>query len=202
MTANPLTTSPYSAEFREKFDLMCQSIGVVEKSAFNSFYNAHYTDLNNMLEKIGPIILESGFLLTQSIDINEFGPMLITQLTYHLSGEFRTIKYPLLPNVDPQKFAASVTYARRQSLRVLLKMVEMDDDGNKAAGHDEPKPVPQQQPAYKPQHVAPSGVKSEAPITPAPAGGKCRDCGAETTVSLKTGRPYVYCKPCGDKRYL
>jgi hypothetical protein len=63
---------------------------------------------------------------------------LVTSIIHLESGEFLVCEYPLAINLDPQKFASSITYARRYSLVTALGLMVEDDDGNAASGKTSP----------------------------------------------------------------
>lgn len=107
------------------------------KNEDNPFYKSKYVPLPDILAQVKPVLNNNNFLLTQRLQIDFNGEVLLTQLI-HTSGEILESKGLLKINDkdknDPQKYGSAITYLRRYSITALLGLVEIDDDGNKAAG--------------------------------------------------------------------
>lgn len=94
-------------------------------------YNYKYVDLNQIIEKLNPLLREEGLVLTQPIDGNCVVSKIqsIEDKTISLTSELR-----LPENLDPQKLGSAITYYRRYTLVSLLALTsEEDDDGEKAS---------------------------------------------------------------------
>ncbi len=104
--------------------------GAIARDATNPHFKSTYATLNAILEAVEPVLEKHGVMLMQVVHGKE--------LRTHLcmidgSDSIEQSIYPLVDSPDPQKFASSVTYARRYSIVTLLGLMTEDDDGNKAA---------------------------------------------------------------------
>lgn len=116
---------------------------VAKKDAKNPFFKSKYATLNSVYEAVAPALLSNGFTLIQPI----IGDSVETTLI-HASGQFITSSCPIVcaKANDPQAMGSAITYARRYSLASLLGvMTDEDDDGEKAMGRTDKKPVPKKE---------------------------------------------------------
>lgn len=112
---------------------------VAKKDAKNPFFKSKYATLNSVYEAVAPALLSNGFTIIQPI----VGDSVETTLI-HASGQFITSSCPIVcaKQNDPQAMGSAITYARRYSLASLLGvMTDEDDDGEKAMGRTDKKPV-------------------------------------------------------------
>ena len=111
-----------------------KQIGSLSKNAKNPFFKSAYLDLSDLLLHVTPIINDNGLVLLQPIKENSVG----TQILDSETGVILAESFITLPELkDPQKLGSCITYFRRYTLKSLLAIAEVDDDGNKAS-----KPAP------------------------------------------------------------
>jgi len=108
-----------------------EQIGVLGKDSKNPFFKSAYLDLNKLLINVTPLLHEEGLILSQPIkDGHVFSEIIdATGCNVLLSS---SIKIPETLT-DPQKLGSCITYFRRYTLKSLLAISEVDDDGNLAA---------------------------------------------------------------------
>jgi len=89
-------------------------------------YNYKYFDINQLVEKLLPLLKKEGITVTQPLTHIEGKPAIMTRLQ---SGE-DTLEYTIpLPYLDdPQKMGSAITYYRRYSLQSLFMLQAEDDD--------------------------------------------------------------------------
>lgn len=98
-------------------------------------YGYKYASLELLLEKLQPVLLSNGLVITQTFQpgVNEKSVLIHTKLM-HVSGEW--IGSNLLMHSDkvgPQAIGSCITYARRYSVLAILNIApEEDDDAAKA----------------------------------------------------------------------
>lgn len=110
-----------------------QKIGALSKNAKNPFFKSAYLDLAQLLTEIEPILFEEGLMLLQPIKDGVVWSIIVDGT----SGEEVASSGMQLPEiVDPQKLGSCVTYYRRYTLKSLLSIAEIDDDGNHASKVD------------------------------------------------------------------
>lgn len=148
-----------------------RKIGPLVKDADNPFHKSKYADLNQVYELSMPELGPLDILVTHSPGKDAFGAYMETSLIDVSSNQSLTGKVYYSGNEDNmQKIGAAGTYAKRQGLKALLALGEVDDDGEEACGrgkmaNDRPAT---QQPVKPPQNEKPSGPKAEAK-SPVPA---------------------------------
>jgi len=107
----------------EKIARIQDKIGTLVKDT--KAYNYKYVDLNQIIEKLTPLLREEGLVLTQPIkDGNVY-----TSIADEAKGEEMTSSLKLPDNLDPQKLGSAITYFRRYTLVSLLALTSDDDDG-------------------------------------------------------------------------
>jgi hypothetical protein len=102
-------------------------------------YNYKYFDINQLLEKLQPLLQAEGLVLTQPI----IDGSVVSRITRPKRVDVNTgddeeemfiessIKLP--DNVKPQDLGSAITYYRRYTLVSLLALEAEDDDGKKAS---------------------------------------------------------------------
>lgn len=112
----------------------------LEKTAKNPFFNSNYVPLDQVIEKVLPVLHKHNFTLVQRVSHIVAGdnviPALKTDLN-HISG--KAISDTMILNsksdTDPQAQGSAITYARRYSLVSMLGLAtEEDDDANSGSG--------------------------------------------------------------------
>lgn len=104
------------------------------KNAENPYYNSKYADLGVVVEALKEPLKEQGLTYMFAVDSLPEDKWLLK--TFVSDGTEITLAttFPLV-NTDPQKFGASLTYAKRYSLCTVFNVIaEEDDDGNTASG--------------------------------------------------------------------
>ena len=111
-------------------------VGKVRKEANNPFFKSKYASLENILDAVQPIMVESGLNLMQF----PTGENELISLLSHVSGEFIQSSCTMKPvKSDPQSIGSAITYQRRYALGAILNInIGDDDDGAKAS-----KPAPE-----------------------------------------------------------
>lgn len=92
-------------------------------------YNYQYFDINQLLEKLQPLLEKHNLVLLQPID----GKALVTHIIDLETEERITSEIWLPENVKPQDMGSAITYYRRYSLVSLLALQAEDDDAAKVS---------------------------------------------------------------------
>jgi hypothetical protein len=106
-------------------------IGSLSKKSNNPFFKSAYLDLNDLLNNIVPLLNAKGLVLTQPLEEDTVCSVIMDAE----SGEAIVTSFLKLPEnlTDPQKIGSCITYFRRYTLKSLLAISEVDDDGNLAS---------------------------------------------------------------------
>lgn len=112
----------------ESISRIQDKIGKLTKDS--SGYNYKYFDINQLLEKLQPLLREEGLVITQPIREGS----VVTTITNTKTGISVESSIKLPDNVKPQDLGSAITYYRRYSLVSLLALESEDDDGQKAQG--------------------------------------------------------------------
>lgn len=110
----------------EKIARIQDKIGKLTKDTKG--YNYKYFDINQLLEKLQPLLREENLVITQPIKDGE----VVTEIWNVKDGQQQIIlksSIKLPENVEPQKLGSAITYYRRYSLVSLLALEAEDDDG-------------------------------------------------------------------------
>jgi len=108
-----------------------KEIGSLAKQSKNPFFKSAYLDLNDLLTHITPILNAKGLVLIQPLENNTVYSIISDAETgQSLINSSLTLPANL---TDPQKIGSCITYFRRYTLKSLLAISEVDDDGNLAA---------------------------------------------------------------------
>ena len=127
-----------------------KEIGTLSKASTNPFFKSQYLDLNDLLDAVRPILNNHDLVLLQPIKDSKVMSVIMDSET----GEpLATSGLPLPSITDPQKLGSCITYYRRYTLKSLLAISEVDDDGNKASA-PEPKPKPPLTASIAAEHLA------------------------------------------------
>lgn len=118
-----------------------KQIGTLAKNSKNPFFKSQYLDLTTLLEHVTPLLNECGLVVLQPLLEDKVSTVIMDSETGGVVVE-STLTLPALN--DPQKLGSAITYYRRYTLKSLLAIAEVDDDGNLAAKPEikvEKKPV-------------------------------------------------------------
>lgn len=106
-------------------------IDPMTKKKENPFFKSKYFDINNLIEVLKPIFLKEGLMIMQPLTEINGRPAIKTLISDKETGEpVYCDTFPLPDLTDPQKMGSAITYYRRQTLKSLLFLSEVDDDGN------------------------------------------------------------------------
>lgn len=111
------------------FDLQ-KIISPVEKKETNPFYNSKYIDINELLALLKPLLQERDLYVLQPGRIIDGKSCIGTCIIDKETGESVESFLEIPSGIDAQKIGAACTYLRRHSLKGLLALEEVDDDGN------------------------------------------------------------------------
>lgn len=115
----------------DKIKNIQKKIGVMKKDTQG--YNYKYFDINQLLEKLNPLLHEEGLTLTQPLTHVNGRPALETCVS---DGDKVIISSVItLPDLQkPQDMGGVITYYRRYSLQSLFALEAEDDDASKVTG--------------------------------------------------------------------
>ena len=112
-----------------------KQIGTLSKNSKNPFFKSQYIDLPTLIEHVTPILNEQGLVLLQPLA----GDTVTSAIMDSETGDVIASSSLTLPNQqDPQKLGSAITYFRRYTLKSLLAIAEVDDDGNLASKPNKP----------------------------------------------------------------
>jgi len=102
-------------------------VSAIKKNKVNPHFKNSYSDINEILSEIKPLLSECKLFLSQPI-LDGFQYSIITDVE---TGEQISSQIALPINLQPQPMGAAITYFRRYSLVTLLCLeTEEDNDGN------------------------------------------------------------------------
>lgn len=141
----------------EKIARIQDNIGKLTKDTKG--YNYKYFDINQLLEKLQPLLREEGLVITQPI----IDGSVVTRI-YDAEEKFAPIESSIkLPeNAKPQDLGSAITYFRRYTLVSLLALTADDDDGASASVGVSTKEFAQIKEDYETKGIAPQIEKWEA----------------------------------------
>lgn len=103
----------------------------------NPFFHSKYAELAAVIAATQPALLENGLVIIQ-LPVSEEGRVGVLTMLTHTSGEFIAESFALpIAKQDAQTGVAAITYARRAAYKGVIGVVDVDDDGNTAAGRNE-----------------------------------------------------------------
>lgn len=138
----------------QKIKTVQKEVGLLQKD--KKGYNYKYFDINQLIEKLEPILEKEELVIMQPLTNVGGRPAIETQV-YSEDEEYKTTI--TLPDLDdPQKMGSAVTYYRRYSLVSLFFLRAEDDDGAKA------KPKPAAKPVYNQAGVQTKRVDDGVPF--------------------------------------
>ena len=112
----------------DKIQRIQKKIGVMKKDTQG--YNYKYFDINQLLEKLTPLLHEEGLTLMQPLS-NVNGRPAIKTIIYDEQGSEIMSSEMTLPDLPkPQDMGSAITYYRRYSLQSLFALEAEDDDAS------------------------------------------------------------------------
>lgn len=113
-----------------------------KKDRDNPFAKNRYATLDAVLEAIADPLCENGLVLTQWVsqvayDDGKAKVSVYTRIEHAETSEYMqvSVNMPVL-KVDPQGIGSAITYGRRYTLKPVLAIPEVDDDGAAASGQE------------------------------------------------------------------
>lgn len=112
-----------------------EKIGKLQKDQKVAFGSTKYQyfNLEQLLDKLLPILDEKDLVLYQPIEVVEGKNILTTRITNNKDITL-TSQMVLPEGVRPQELGSAITYYRRYSIVSLLGLQAEDDDGASASG--------------------------------------------------------------------
>jgi hypothetical protein len=111
----------------------------VRRGSENPHFKSKYANIQAVVETAHDLLDELGLYVFQAVH----GDVLYTEIGDPETGASVGCEYQLTAaKTDPQAYAGAVTYARRYGLKVLLGMLDTDDDGETAQGRGKLNPAP------------------------------------------------------------
>jgi hypothetical protein len=111
----------------EKIARIQDKIGKLTKDTKG--YNYKYFDINQLLEKLQPLLREEKLVIIQPIVNGEVRTIILNEDGKDMENDKLMSSIKLPENVEPQKLGSAITYYRRYSLVSLLALEAEDDDG-------------------------------------------------------------------------
>jgi hypothetical protein len=111
-------------ELLTKIAKIQDEIGVLKKDTQG--YNYKYTEINQILERLHPLLTKHKLLLLQPVSEGK----LTTKVIDLESLEELTSEMELPKDVEPKTMGGAITYYRRYTLMALLSLQAEDDDGS------------------------------------------------------------------------
>lgn len=107
---------------------------VIGVNKSNPYHKSKYSDLDNILSSIRPILEKYGFSIEFETSLNANNDEIMTTRLAHISGGWNTSQTLINPpKNDPQSYGAYVSYKKRYQLMLLLGITicndPSDDDG-------------------------------------------------------------------------
>lgn len=116
---------------KEKIAKIQKEMGTLKRDT--KAYNYNYATLNQIQEKLNPLLEEHNLLLTQPIRVTDKGNVLFTVIESKDDEEAIEASILLPTDVKPQDMGSAITYYRRYSIVSLLNLEVEDDDGKQAS---------------------------------------------------------------------
>jgi hypothetical protein len=127
---------------------LAKAQGAIENAPLNStnpHFKSRYADLAAIRDAVIPALSENGIAVSQTIDVREFGPVVVTRLMFGDDAIESVCPIAVGQTYKPQEFGSAVTYARRYSLAAICCIAaEEDDDANAAQTAKQPPARPTQ----------------------------------------------------------
>lgn len=132
---------------KERMAMIQKEIGKMSKD--KKGFNYYYVDINQILDKLMPLLDEYKLLLTQPLRVVGERTALFTRLECLDVDDVVETSIFLPDNVKPQDVGSAQTYYRRYSLVSLFSLRAEDDDAVKAQGSSNVVKVPYKNVATK-----------------------------------------------------
>lgn len=101
----------------------------IKKSSINPHFKNAYANINEILDKVKPVLNKMGIVIIQKPKATGLLTVLYdTEDDTHIQGFL-----PFIQLQDAQKLGSNITYNRRYALVSMLGLEDEDDDGQKAS---------------------------------------------------------------------
>lgn len=106
----------------------------VKRDGVNPYHSSAYATFDQIVKVTSPLLSKHGLAVTQPIETQENGDVILTTVLLHKSGEWIESDVKLLVDKNNmQGLGSAITYARRYGFSSILGLAtEADDDGNGA----------------------------------------------------------------------
>lgn len=105
----------------------------VTKDKRNEFLKNAYVTLDQIVEKLEPLLEKEGLFMFHKVDYLWL-PLLVTHIR-DIEGEEEIISSFPMHATDPQRVWSEITYGKRYNLSAIFNIIaDEDDDWNKASG--------------------------------------------------------------------
>lgn len=138
----------YGQVMRARLAVQTEVMKGAVRDRMNPFAKSKYATLESVLESICEPLTKAGLVLTQGSDpVRESGAdkavtrwlTVWTRLDHADSGQWMQVSTQVpVEKPTPQAIGSALTYGRRYTVKLLLGMPEIDDDGQAAAGEKSP----------------------------------------------------------------
>jgi hypothetical protein len=138
----------YGQIMRARIKVQTEVMKGAKRDRLNPFAKSKYATLESVLESICEPLTDAGLVITQGSEaIRERGVdktlsrwlTVWTRLDHAESGEWIQVSTEVpIEKATPQAIGSALTYGRRYTVKLLLGMPEIDDDGQAAAGEKSP----------------------------------------------------------------
>lgn len=171
----------------EAFLAAQQEMPGLQRTGINPHFKNRYVPLEELIEKIVPVLNKHGIVLTQLPTIHEGQPALTTKLI-HTTGSIIETTMPLLcAKDDPQGQGSAITYARRYALLAMLGIsADVDDDAERTRHNGQ---------APRPTVPTPEQADVRPPVCKTHGAMRFRKAGVSTT----SGKPYTSFWACVER---
>lgn len=122
--------------FHDKFLQAQAEFPKLQKDGENPHFRSSFITLDNLLDKVLPVLNKHGLSLVQSVTSVDGTPALLTSVSDGENAVESTMLLMMKSN-DPQGQGSAITYARRYSLMALLGLAAGEDDDGNAANEAE-----------------------------------------------------------------
>lgn len=122
--------------FHTKFLKAQSEFPKLQKDGENPHFRSSFITLDNLLDKVVPVLNKNGLSMVQSVTSLDGVPALTTMVSDGEQSVSSTMLLMMKSN-DPQGQGSAITYARRYSLMALLGLAAGEDDDGNAANEAE-----------------------------------------------------------------
>lgn len=193
----------------EKLDLLFSAMAKVQanvlaaiKDSENPNYDHLYSSLEAVWEACRDQLVQNGFCILQTGEVDEKGEAGLVTILGHSSGQWIEGFFPLAMSgrKDPQAQGSAITYLRRYSLAAIVGVFQNDDDAENAMDRETPPAQPPSRPHAQRPGLGRKQMQGDRrpPIKPIRGGGECCELCDSVLVMSFNGKS-LYCPNYKDK---